>query len=107
MFQFQEGIIHHDVIIAPPVAHKRHKRALHKRLHTIWRKKPEVHDFIDDELFGKHRNIEFVLVTYFLYVLNDTHSSKNIIKGLDMPQILRYVDLHNVQRGSKTVLFNS
>lgn len=50
-FLFQEGIIHDDVIIAPPVAHKRHKRSLHKSLHTIWRKKPDVHDFIDDELF--------------------------------------------------------
>lgn len=47
---FVEGIIHDDVIIAPPVAHKRHKRSLHNDTHTMWRKAPEVHNFIDDEL---------------------------------------------------------
>ncbi|XP_060587578.1 A disintegrin and metalloproteinase with thrombospondin motifs like [Ruditapes philippinarum] len=48
---FVEGIIHDDVIIAPPVAHKRHKRSLHQHTHTMWRKAPEIHNFIDDELF--------------------------------------------------------
>ncbi|XP_045160623.1 uncharacterized protein LOC123525555 [Mercenaria mercenaria] len=48
---YVEGIIHDDVIIAPPVAHKRHKRSLHKDTHTMWRKAPEIHNFIDDELF--------------------------------------------------------
>lgn len=48
---FVEGIIHDDVIIAPPVAHKRHKRSLHNDTHTMWQKAPEIHSFIGDELF--------------------------------------------------------
>ena len=50
----QEGIIHDDLVVAPPVAHKRHKRSLHNKTHTVWRKAPEVHDFVGDELFGKN-----------------------------------------------------
>ena len=50
----QEGIIHDDMIIAPPTATKRHKRALHNETHTIWKKAMEVFNFEDDELFGNY-----------------------------------------------------
>ena len=53
---FQEGVIHDSVIIAPPTAHKRHRRSLHKVKHSVFQKAPEVHDFVDDELFGKNRS---------------------------------------------------
>ncbi|KAH3696699.1 hypothetical protein DPMN_084175 [Dreissena polymorpha] len=42
-----------EMVIAPPLAHKRHKRSLHLDTHTIWRKSPDSHTFSDDELFGK------------------------------------------------------
>ncbi|XP_052776661.1 uncharacterized protein LOC128214307 [Mya arenaria] len=48
---FVEGIVHEEMIIAPPVAHKRHKRSLDPDAHTLWKKAPETHDFIGDELF--------------------------------------------------------
>ncbi|XP_052256389.1 A disintegrin and metalloproteinase with thrombospondin motifs 2-like [Dreissena polymorpha] len=51
MKHFVEGIIHEEMVIAPPLAHKRHKRSLHLDTHTIWRKSPDSHTFSDDELF--------------------------------------------------------
>ncbi|KAL4236679.1 hypothetical protein ACF0H5_005063 [Mactra antiquata] len=68
---YVEGIIHDDIIIAPPIAHKRHKRSLHRTKHSIWNKNPEIPKFIDDELFVPSSIDNMKLPTYKTYTNGD------------------------------------
>ena len=72
-FFIQEGIIHDELIIAPPTATKRHKRALHTETHTIWKKAQEVLNFEDDELFGNY---------VFLLYLGELHNGLSLSEQL-------------------------